>query len=163
MVSWFIWSLAPFVAVFLGHESGGGISLLGPFMSGFVPLLLFILCLFKKDVFWKINVLDVFCGILSLFAIVCYILTSNLVVSVLFAILSDFLAYIPTFRKTYRNPETENASVFLGGIIMNVFSLLIIKSWAFAIYAFSLYIILANLSEILLIYRKKIFKRSVSA
>ncbi|MEI7810436.1 MAG: hypothetical protein WCI41_02670 [bacterium] len=158
MVSFFIWSLAPFIAVFLGYKSGGGISLLGPFMSGFVPLLVFIFCLFKKDSFWKIGLLDIFCGILSLFALVCYILTHNLWVSVLFAIASDLLAYIPTFIKTWKNPETENYFIYLGGILNNAVSLLILRDWSFAIYAFSFYIVLANSFEILLIYRKKIFK-----
>jgi len=158
MVSFFIWSLAPFIAVFLGYKSGGGISLLGPFMSGFVPLLVFIFCLFKKDSFWKIGLLDIFCGILSLFALVCYILTHNLWVSVLFAIASDLLAYIPTFIKTWKNPETENYFIYLGGILNNAVSLLILRDWSFAIYAFSFYIVLVNSFEILLIYRKRIKK-----
>ena len=48
MISWLVWSLAPFIAVFLGYKAGGGISLLAPFMSGFGPLLIFIFCLFCK-------------------------------------------------------------------------------------------------------------------
>lgn len=161
MVSWLIWSIAPFIAVFLGYKSGGGISLLGVFMSGFGPLLVFICSLFKKDSFWKISLLDIFCGILSLFALVCYVLTNNLWVSILFAIASDLLAYFPTFIKTWKYPQTENISAYLGGIISNATALLIIKDWSFAIYAFSFYIVLANSFEILLIYRKKVFKNKV--
>ena len=163
MVSWLIWSLAPFIAVFLGYKAGGGISLLGAFMSGFGPLLIFIFCLFKKDSFWKITLLDIFCGILSLFALVCYVLTHNLWVSVFFAIASDLLAYVPTFIKTWKYPETENTFAYWGGILNNGIALLIIKDWSFAIYAFSFYIVIANSFEILLIYRKKIFKRAISS
>jgi len=160
MVSWFIWSLAPFIAVFLGYKAGGGISLLAPFMSGFSPFLIFVFCLFKKDSFWKITLLDFFCGVLSLFALVCYILTHSLWISVFFAIASDLLAYIPTYIKTWKYPETENTFAYWGGILNNAVALLIIKDWSFAIYAFSFYIVLANSFEILLVYRKKIFRKT---
>lgn len=156
MVSWLVWSLAPFIAVFLGYKAGGGISLLGAFMSGFSPLLIFIFCLFKKDSFWKITLLDVFCGILSLFALVCYVLINSLWISVIFAILSDLLAYVPTYIKTWKYSETENTSAYWGGILSNGIALLIIKDWSFAIYAFSFYIVLANTIEIIFIYRKQI-------
>ncbi|MFA6523963.1 MAG: hypothetical protein WC264_01080 [Candidatus Paceibacterota bacterium] len=161
MVSWIIWSLAPFVAVFLGYKAGGGISLLGAFMSGFTPLLVFIFCLFKKDCFWKIGLLDIFCGVLSIFALVFYILTNNLWISVLFAIASDLLAFLPTFIKTWKYPETENSFVYLGGIFNNIIALLIIKDWSFTVYSFSFYIVIASTLEIFFIYRKRIFKKAI--
>jgi hypothetical protein len=162
MVSWLIWSLAPFIAVFLGYKAGGGVSLLGVFMSGFSPFLVFIFCLFKKNSFWKITLLDALCGVLSLFALVCYVLTNNLWISVLLAITSDFLAYIPTFIKTWKYPETENSSTYWGGILNNMFALLIIKDWSFVVYTFSLYIVFANSLEIFFIYRKKIFRKKLN-
>ncbi|MFA5778326.1 MAG: hypothetical protein WC870_02465 [Candidatus Paceibacterota bacterium] len=155
-VSWFIWSLAPFVGVFLQLKAGASWSVMSVFMAGFAPLLVVIFTLFKKNAFWKIQLLDIICGIFSVLALVIYIITSNLWISIIFAIASDFLAYIPTFIKTWNNPETETSSVYLGGIINNFISLLIIKNWAFVIYSFPIYLILANIVEILFIYRKKI-------
>ena len=155
-ISWFIWSLAPFVGVFLQLRAGAGWSVMGVFMAGFAPLLVVIFTLFKKNTFWKIKSLDIVCGIFSVLALIIYIVTSNLAISILFAIISDFLAYIPTFVKTWKNPETETSSVYLGGIINNFISLFIIRNWAFAIYSFPIYLILANIVEIYFIYRKKI-------
>ena len=94
-----------------------------------------------------------------MFSLILYILTHNLGISILFAILSDFLAYIPTMLKTYKFPETENSSIFAGGIINNILALLITKNWIFAIYAFPVYLVLANLIEVYFIYHKKIFKK----
>ena len=155
-VSWFIWSLAPFVGVFLQLKAGASWSVMSVFMAGFAPLLVVIFTLLKRNAFWKIRTLDIVCGIFSVLALVIYIMTSNLWVSIIFAIASDFLAYIPTFIKTWKNPDTETSSVYLGGIINNFISLLIIRNWAFVIYSFPIYLILANIAEILFIYRKKI-------
>ena len=159
LVSWFIWALAPFIGVFLQLKAGAGLSVLGTLMAGFGPFLVLLFSLFKKNSFWKIKTFDVICGLIALFSLILYILTHNLGISILFAILSDFLAYIPTILKTYKFPETENSSIFAGGIINNILALLITKNWIFAIYAFPVYLVLVNLIEVYFIYRKRIFKK----
>ena len=159
LVSWFIWTLAPFIGVFLQLKAEAGLSVLGTLMAGFGPFLVLLFSLFKKNSFWKIKTFDVICGLIALFSLILYILTHNLGISILFAILSDFLAYIPTILKTYKFPETENSSIFAGGIINNILALLITKNWIFAIYAFPVYLVLVNLIEVYFIYRKRIFKK----
>lgn len=158
-VSWFIWSLAPFVGVFLQLRAGAGWSAVSVFMAGFMPFLVVIFFLFKKNAFWKIQILDIVCGLFSVMALVIYVATSNLAISILFAITSDFLAYIPTYIKTWKNPETETGSIYLGGIVNTFISLLIIKNWVFAIYSFPIYLTLANIVQIVLVYRKKIISQ----
>ena len=159
LVSWFIWMLAPFVGFFLQLKAGAGFSSLGVFMAGFGPFLVIVFSLFKKNAFWKIQIFDVICGLISIIALILYVITNNLAISIIFAILSDFLAYIPTFIKSYKYPETENSSIYLGGIFNNILALLIIKNWTFTIYSFPIYLVLANLIEIYFIYRKKIFRK----
>jgi len=78
-----------------------------------------------------------------------------------FAVLSDSLGYVPTFIKTWKYPGTENSSTYIGGIINNGLSLLILKNWTLAIYLFPLYLVIANLVEIYFIYRKRIFRKAV--
>lgn len=157
-VSWLIWSLAPFVGVFLQLRAGASWSVVGVFMAGFAPFLVVIFSLFKKNAFWKVRPFDLVCGLFSMAALIIYVVTSNLALSIVFAILSDFLAYIPTFVKTWKNPETETSSVYWGGIVNNILSLLIIKDWLFTIYSFQIYLVLANLIEVTFIYRKRIFR-----
>ena len=154
LVSWFFWMLAPMVGFFLQLKAGAGFSSLGVFMSGFGPLLIIIFSLFRKNAFWKITFFDSVCGLFSFLAILLYIFTRNLGISIIFAILSDFLAYIPTFIKSWKHPETETSSTYIGGVINNTLALLIIKNWIFSIYSFSLYLVAANLIEICFIYRK---------
>ena len=156
LVSWFFWSLAPFIGVFFQLKAGAGISILPIFMAGFTSLVVIIVSVLKKNGYWKINSFDVVCGIISLFALILYVFTHNLSISILFAIISDGLAYIPTIRKSWNFPETETGLMYTTGIVSNIIGLLTIKMWTFPIYSFGVYIILFNAIVVFSIYRKKI-------
>lgn len=157
LISWSIWTLAPLIAVFLQIKAGAGLSVLASFMSGFGPLLVVIFALIYKRGFWKITKFDVICGALALLALIIYIITSKLGISILFAILSDGLAAIPTIRKSWKFPESESAIPYISGIISNSLALFIIDIWVFSIYSFSTYLIILNIIIIFSIYHKKIF------
>ncbi|MFA5791544.1 MAG: hypothetical protein WC884_00720 [Candidatus Paceibacterota bacterium] len=158
LVSWFLWMLGPFLGVFFQLKAGAGLSVLPVFLAGFGPLIVIVVSLFRKSSIWKITSLDIFCGILALMALVFYILTHNLGISILFAILSDGLAAVPTIVKSWKFPETETSAVYLPGILNNILALFIIKNWIFSIYSFNIYFILVNLIIVFCIYRKKVFK-----
>lgn len=158
LVSWFLWMLPPFIGVFFQLKAGAGFSVLPVFMAGFGPLLVVIFSLFNKKSYWKIEKSDVFCGVFSFLALILYVITKNLEISILFAIISDALAGIPTIIKSWKFPETETAAPYLTGIFNNILGLLIIKNWTFSIYSFGIYLILINVSIVFCIYRKKIFK-----
>lgn len=158
LISWFIWMLAPFVGTFLALKAGAGFSVSGIFMAGFGPLMVIVVSLLKKNAFWKIEKFDLICGFFSLLALVIYIITNNLGISILFAIISDGLAAIPTIKKSWRFPETETSSIYTGGIINNILSLLIIKNWVFSIYSFNIYFVLVNIIIVCCIYHKKLNK-----
>lgn len=156
LVSFFIWVLAPAVAIFLQLRAGAGISFIGTFMAGFGPLLIIIFSLIKRNAFWKINTFDVICGFFAILALVLYIITNKLGISIFFAVLSDGLAAAPTIRKSWKFPETESGIMYAGGIINNILALLIIKNWIFSIYAFSAYLILINIIIVFAIYHKRL-------
>ena len=155
LVSWFMWTLAPLTGFFLQIKAGAGIASAGVFIAGFFPLITLIIFLFRKDNYWKISLFDIVCGSLAVLALIFYVFTHNLSVSIIFAILSDALAYLPTLKKSWYFPETESSSAYVGGALNNTIALSIIKNWSFAIYAFPAYLIFSNLLEICFIYRKK--------
>lgn len=159
LVTWILWMLAPFIGVFFQIKAGAGLSTLPIFIAGFGPLVVIIVSLWNKNAYWKINFFDVVCGVFSFIALVLYIFTHNLGISILFAILSDGLASVPTIIKSWKFPETETAAVYLVGIFNNVLGLLIIKNWSFAIYSFGVYLILINLMLVFIIYRNKFYGR----
>jgi len=163
LVSWFIWMLAPLLGFFFQLKAGAGLSVIPVFMAGFGPFLVLLVSIFRKNGYWKITFLDTICGLLSIIALVFYVLTKNLTVSVVFVILSDGLAALPTIIKSWHFPETESASVYLSGTISQIIGLLIIKEWIFTIYSLGIYFIVANIVIIFSIYRKKIFKKAISS
>jgi hypothetical protein len=161
LISWFIWTLAPFIGVFFELKAGAGFSLLGTFMAGFIPLLVIIFSLWNKKAYWKIKKLDIICGVLSVLALILYVFTHSLGISILFAIISDCLAGIPTIIKSWKFPESETSAIYLASILNNILALLIIKDWTFSIYSFSMYLIILNTVISFSIYHNKILKRKV--
>ncbi len=158
LVTWFFWSLAPLVGVFLQLKEGAGHSVLPVFLAGFMPLVIFIVALLQKTRHWKITKFDIFCGIFSFIALVLWIVTKRADVALIFAILSDGFAAIPTLIKSWKFPDTETALGYVPGILNNALGLLVITTWTFSIYSFGIYFILLNLILIVFITRKKIFK-----
>lgn len=155
-ISWLIWMVAPFVGTFLSIKAGAGFSVLGVFMSGFGPLLVIFFALIKRNAFWKVNYFDVLCGLFSVIALIMYVITKNPNSSIIFAIISDGLAAIPTILKSREHPDSESGSIYFAGIMNNLLALLIIKDWSFAVYSFNAYIVLVNIIIVFAIYRKKI-------
>lgn len=156
LVSWIIWMLAPFIAVFFQLKAGAGLSVLPVFMAGFGPLIIITAALLTKNALWKINSFDLICGAVSLVALLLYVVTRNLGISILFAVLSDALAFIPTFIKSWKFPESESVAGYSFCVVSNIIGLLIIKEWSFTIYSFGLYLIIANTAQVFILYRKKI-------
>ena len=157
LVSWFFWTLAPFIGVFFQYKAGAGLSMLPIFIAGFGSLVIMIVAILTKNGFWKITSLDLYCGLFSALALIFYIFTHNLGISILFAILSDALASVPTIVKTWNFPETENWGPYFLPIFSNIAGLLIIKDWSFSIYSFGIYFLILDITIIFCIYRKKIF------
>ncbi len=154
-VSWFFWMLAPFVGVFLQLKAGAGLSVLPVFMAGFIPFLVLVASVLKRNAYWKITFFDVACGIFAFVALILWILTQNTALSILFAILADALASVPTLVKAYKFPETETSSVYITGIFNNLLGLLVIKNWNFSVYSFGVWFILLNIVLVYFIHRKK--------
>jgi len=150
-VSWLLWAIAPLIAFYAEIKQGVGLPALMTFMVGFNPLLIFFASFVNKKSQWKISKFDLFCGALSIIGLILWQITQIGNLAILFAILSDGLAGIPTIVKSYREPETENYKVFLFGAINAFITLLAIKEWNFAHYGFPIYIFLICLLLFLLI------------
>ena len=156
LVSWFIWMLAPFLGFFFAFKAGAGLSNLPVFIAGLGPLIVLLISVFKKNGYWKINSFDLVCGLFSLIALVLYAFTKNLSISILFVIIADGLAGMPTIIKAWNFPKSETSILYASGTLNQVVGLLAIKNWIFPIYSLNIYFILINLAIILSIYRKKI-------
>lgn len=139
-VSWFLWMLIPMIAVAAELEQGVGLRAITTLSSGFSPLVIFVASFLNKKAYWKIGRLDVFCGGLALGGVLLWQGTDDPNLAILFAILADLLAGIPTLIKAYRFPETESSWTFLGGLTNATIGILTLTLWDFAHLAFPLYL-----------------------
>lgn len=150
-VTWFLWSIIPFIAFSAQINQGVGLQSLTTFMTGFIPLLIFLASFLNKKSYWKIGRLDIVCGVLSMTGILLWLITKTGNTAIIFAIIADGLAAIPTIAKSYHAPQTEDYKIFLFGAISALLTLLTIKVWDFSYFAWPIYILAFNLLLTLLI------------
>lgn len=106
--------------------------------------------------------LDLYCLLFGLLALIAYYTTRSGVLTISLGILADLIGYIPTFVKTYKNPQSEDPLFFS---IEGLASLLgIFAIWEFrADILFPIYFLLSSLVVVALIYRKTIFKININS
>lgn len=141
-VSWFLWALAPLIAFAAQIGQGVGIQSVLTLVIGFIGLSVFLASLVNKKAYWHIGKLDIICGILSFCGLILWFITREGNVAIIFSILSDGLAAVPTVVKSYYEPETENWVLYFTNAISALLTLLTIKVWSFDVFGFSLYIFL---------------------
>ncbi len=161
-VTWFMWSIAPFIATAASFSVGVTWAVLPVLMSGVSPFMIFMASFFTKKATWKISSFDYLCGAFSALAIVFWYVTHDPNLAIIFAILSDTLAAIPTLTKAWRNPQTESVWPFLIGIFGPITSFIVATSSAFSEIAFPAYLILINLLLLLATSKKFIQKKEIS-
>lgn len=139
-VSWLLWAIAPLIAFTAEIKQGVGLTSLMTFTVGFIPLCVFIASFFNKKSEWKLKKFDLFCGLLSLVGLLLWWITKVDNVAIIFSILADGTAAMPTVIKSYLEPESEDYKVYLASVISAGLTLLTIKEWKFAHYSFPIYI-----------------------
>lgn len=155
MVSWLMWSIAPLIGAAAALSEGVTWAALPVFMSGFGPLLIFICALFVRRSYWKLGRFDYLCGLFSALALVLWGLTQEPVIAIIFAILSDFFALVPTLKKSWNHPHTEDGFAYAAGVINISTSFFVLQSLSFAELAFPIYVLLADLTMVYAIFRKR--------
>ena len=138
-VTWFLWALAPFVAFAAQIDQKIGLTSLMTLAVGIIPIFIFITSFLNKKAYWKITAFDLICGVLALAGLILWEVTKVGNWAILFAILADGLAGVPTIIKSFKAPETENYQVWIFNGTAAVITLFTIKQWDFAHYAFAVY------------------------
>lgn len=150
-------SIAPLIATTAALSQWATRSALPIFMSGFWPLLVFITSLFTPQSYRRIEKTDYLCGLFSLCALIGRYISQNPLIATFFAIISDFFAGLPTYRKARTHPETESIMPYLTGILSASSAFLAFQSTNLTEILFPIYLILFNISIISTIRRKELF------
>jgi hypothetical protein len=125
--TWFIWTVLQAIAAAAMWSGGAGAaiasSVIGAVLCGFI----FILSL--KRGFKNVTRFDTVCLFGALIALTAYLLFHDALLSIIFATLTDAIGSLPTFRKAYREPQTETASTHLLSATSGAFAIAAIANF----------------------------------
>ncbi len=161
LVSWFIWFLATTIAGTVSLVKGGGISALPILMAGFTPFAIILISFWKKNGYWKLGLLDYFCLTFALVAVLSWVLLKEGTIATICAILADLIAFIPTFVKSWKDPDSENIWPYCSGIFNPFLTLATISVFSFNTIGFAVYLFFGNLTEVLIVLVKRRLKNKI--
>ena len=140
-VSWVLWALAPLIAFAAELAGGVGWQSLTTLTPGLGPLLVLLASAVNRRSYWQVTRFDLTCGGLSVLALALWAATGSGNLAILFSILADGLASVPTLIKSYREPATESHWPYLATAVNGALALLTITKWQFSEYAFPAYLL----------------------
>ena len=158
-VTWLMWSVAPLIGASIAIADGVKWAVIPVLIAGVIPLLVLTASFVNKNAYWKLGIFDYACGLCSALALTLWLVTSQPAMAILFAIVADTLAALPTLKKAWTNPETETAAEYLASVIATIFGLLAVQSWRFSETAFLSYLFFLNGLVVLIIYRQRLTSR----
>lgn len=144
-VTFLLWALAPLVAFAAEINEGVGLRSLMTFMVGFGPAIVLLASFANDKSYWRLRKFDYICGGLSFIGLLFWGMTGEGNLAIIFAILADGLAALPTIRKSLIAPQTENWYLYFLGAASAVITLLTIDDWSLANYGFPVYILIVCL------------------
>ncbi len=127
--SWSLWGLLTILLVALQILGGAGPATWVTASAGLLCLGVVILSLKhgNKD----ITMSDKVVAVLSLIAIGFWLIADQPVISIIFVMLSDIFAFIPTVRKTWHKPYSETLSLYVTNAFRFSLALLAVKTYTF--------------------------------
>lgn len=155
-VTWSLWALAPLIAFAAEVGQGVGLIALMTFITGFNPLMVLTASFINKKAYWRLTKFDYICGGLALVGLALWAITRQGNMAILFSILADGLAAIPTVVKAYKDPGSEYALAYIVAGVSALVTLLSIHKWTFENWGFPLYIlVICGLIATLLKFQSK--------
>jgi hypothetical protein len=152
--SWLMWSLGAGIVFVAQIVKGAGP---GAWMMGVavvISILISILAVFQGEKKIALSDWVAFGG--SLFGLIAWILTSNPLLAVILITISDALAFIPTFRKTYYKPYEETLFTWVISSVKFIFVLFALNTYNATTLLYPIYLILSNSSfTIMMLVRRK--------
>jgi hypothetical protein len=153
-ITWFLWGLFPMI-VFVAQRAQGvdGLSW-ASFVAGFTPFLVVTASFFSKKAYWKTQPVDYILMFAGILGIILWAITSKADIAILFALIADLCAAIPTIIKCYTHPDTETWIAYGISTLGFGVGVLAIPDFSFKNTAFISYLFLVNGLMALLSSRK---------
>jgi len=143
-ITWLLWGIFPMV-IFAAQRAQGvaGISWTS-FAAGFTPLLIVAASFFNKKAYWKSEPRDYYLMAAAIVGIILWAVTDHPNLAILFSLLADMLAGLPTLIKSYRHPQSESWIAYAVSTLGFGISFLSIQSHTFENTTFVAYLFILN-------------------
>lgn len=153
-ISFLAWSIAPIVAFFAQISQGVGVQAWMTLSVGVFPLSVFFASFINKKAFWKIDTRDIICGVLAVFGLLLWYLTKEANMALVFSLIAEGSAALPTIIKSYYFPQTEKGWPWFISLLCGVLTIMSITTWNFATVAYPVFYTFEMLIVFLLIQFK---------
>ena len=155
IASWVTWNVMKTIAIIAAiveHEYITAILLLVSLMGT-----LSILILGWEYGNKKIEPVDIVCLIGVMVGIIMWAIFNSPAIGVLAVITIDLIGGIPTILHAWQNPHEETWVTFLLSFFAAVFILMTVTDWRITAFAFPLYLVVMDLSLVLIIVSRRLF------
>ncbi|NHA66521.1 hypothetical protein [Phycicoccus flavus] len=139
-VTWILWATAPLVGFLAQLDEGVGWPAVLTLSIGLGPAVIAAATFVNPAAYWRVGRVDLACGLVSVLALGVWLTRDDPVGAVVLAVLADAVAGVPTIRKAWTHPWTENPVVFVLGAVNGYVTLLTIDRWDVAVWAFPAYL-----------------------
>jgi hypothetical protein len=126
-VTWTLWAVEGILAYAVEIQEHVGLASLMTLALGLIPCFIVAASFRNPDAVWKIDRIDIACGTVSLLGLVFWSFVNQPTVALLSFVAADFIAALPTYRKSWSNPESESGSPYIFGALNCALTLLTLR------------------------------------
>lgn len=153
LATWWIWTIVGIILSTSYYSAGAVYTLWVPICSAIGHLVIAIFALKYGEGGW--NRFDRVCVLGTGISLFLWWQFNSPLIALSISIVIDFLGALPTIRKSYHEPKTEDPltwMIFLAAHTLNLFA---IKHWSFALSAYPLYLFTITTTIVVLLLRPK--------
>jgi hypothetical protein len=144
IVTWFLWGLTPMIAVAAQVGDAPVRELLVTFVIGLGPLVVSAVALCTDRSASHLTPFTLLCAGAALLGIALWQLTDRPVLAIVFCIVADVFATLPTLRKAYADPGSEYAPSYLVSVLAALAAFGVVEYRDFTAAGFPLYLFLID-------------------
>ena len=140
--TWLVWTLVSLTVFFGALQKGAGIGLLPTGIAELFTVIIFIFSL--RYGFKQIRKIDTLFLCIALLGFIPWILTKDPTISVIIVVSIDFVAFIPTLRKTWQHPKSETPTLYGMNVLRHILTLFSLQAYNIATVLHSIVMIIMN-------------------
>ncbi|ANY09930.1 hypothetical protein [Pseudonocardia sp. HH130630-07] len=141
LATWSLWAAAPLIGFLAQLDAGVGLPAVLTLGAGTGPLIVVVAGMTTRHARVRLGAFDVVCAVVAGIALVVWLALDAAPLAVLLAVAADAAAALPTVRKAWRDPGSENVLFYVLVGIGATITLLTLTTWNPSDWAFAVYML----------------------